>query len=60
MGNASETLRRKVEGVLREIAAEKGISPSDLSEAVFLTLPDMGYQLQVIQLLAKANIHLLT
>ena len=35
MGNASETLRRKVEGVLREIAAEKGISPSDLSEAVF-------------------------
>lgn len=35
MGNAAETLRRKVEEVLREISSEKGISPSDLPEAVF-------------------------
>ncbi|NLB82805.1 MAG: arginine--tRNA ligase, partial [Synergistaceae bacterium] len=35
MGNAAKALRRKVEEVLREIAAEKGISPSDLSEVVF-------------------------
>ena len=35
MGNAAETLRRKVEEVLLEIAAEKGIPPSDLPETVF-------------------------
>ncbi len=34
MGNAAATLRRIVEGALREVAAEKGVSP-DLPEIAF-------------------------